>query len=675
MNFLNGLNPEQRACVETLRGPLLLLAGAGTGKTRVITVRIANLVAHGVPPDRIVALTFTNKAAREMAERVNQICPRAKNKLWVGTFHSFCLNLLRKHHRHIDLPARFSIAGTSDQLELIRKGLEEKSWSGVFRPESMLYAISYAKNQLCSPEEVAEGKGLPDSCEYDPLAIATVYELYERQLKLHQCIDFDDCIYKVVHLLNDNLELKKTIASSFDHFLVDEFQDTNLSQLKVVELLCNDHRNICVVGDDDQSIYSWRGADSQVLLKFESVFPEAKLIKLEQNYRCTNVILNAANHVIKNNTQRKDKVLWSASKATNEILLSVRDDEIDEARWIASRCLSFMGRDYNPKDIAILYRANAQGRALEVALREANINYRVFGGQSLFERREIKDVLAYLKLVANQNERLGFWRILNTPQRGLGLKSAEKIAQLANDFRSSPFKILTHPDTPVRIQEAGAPLVEAVQKLASTPLNTPEDVSALIKNIIWTFRFESHLRETSSSPQIADRRIDIIRRMPDWIGELARKLFPDGERINLNDICDALALNDVEKKEDDQANYVSLMTVHSAKGLEFPIVFVCGLEEGILPHRNSLDFTDSINEERRLFYVAITRAKEHLILSHAVERGTGHRKNDGKPSRFLKELPEQGIIKADHIEEKVSESEKRKRTLNRISNLRASLKS
>jgi DNA helicase-2/ATP-dependent DNA helicase PcrA len=673
---LNQLNPEQRHCVSSIQGPLLLLAGAGTGKTKVITSRIANMIAHGIAPQKIVALTFTNKAAREMQERIQHLIgPKAKH-LTVGTFHSFCLKILREFHYEASLDKRFAIAGSSDQLNLVRKALEEKGWSGAFRAETLQQAISFAKNQLWDAETLLENYSQNFSSNYDPAIAAEVYKLYERQLKLNRVIDFDDCIYKVVNLLRTNSQVKTTLEERYQYLSVDEFQDTNLAQLKVIEALAAKHQNVCVVGDDDQSIYSWRGAMAEVLIRYEEIFPTRKLIKLEQNYRCTTTILEAANKVIKNNSQRKDKALWTKKEKTSPINLFFRLSEADEAHAVAERCMGLLGRGYKPSDICVLYRANSQNKALEFSMREFQLSYKVFGGQSFFENKEVKDVLAYLRLIVNHSDRLSFWRVINYPNRGLGLKTLEKIEAIALEKKISPFAVLQkfRDQLPERVRATAEEFVANIEKFKLNSIASGAQLSGVVSQIIRDFHLRSAIKVGTQNEKSADKKLDALLRLPDWIGNLADRILAREEELDLYNLLDSLTLDD-RKDEDKDTNrdYISLMTIHAAKGLEFPVVFVVGLEEDLFPHKNSTTTPQGLAEERRLFYVALTRAKELLFLSHCMEKSQGPQKVVVKRSRFLDELPLETLDLSETVKTPVSVEEKRERTLSRLSKLRSEI--
>ncbi len=671
---LESLNPAQRQCVETLSGPIMLLAGAGTGKTRVITYRIANLLKNGVDPKSIVALTFTNKAAREMKERVTALAPTQAKELTVSTFHSFCLSLLRKNPEASGLGKRFSILSAGDQLDLVKRSVAERAAAGQWRAESVQAAISHCKNQLWSSDDIAQFGNIDQLQGVDPLALAEIFAVYERQLRLHQSIDFDDCIYRTHILLSNHVGIRAGITGQLVHMLVDEFQDTNFSQLAIVQSLCEERRNICVVGDDDQSIYSWRGAMAEVLIKFEEIFPERSLIKLEQNYRCTNIILNAANAVIKNNRNRKAKVLWSESQLTHPIILAKKKNEIEEARWIAQRSLSLLGKGYKPSDIAVLYRANALCKNIEIALREVNIHYKVYGGQSLFERKEVKDVLAYLRLIADHDHRIAFLRVVNIPSRGIGLKTLERLEEIASTHGGSLFANLSRLDLTGKTLSQITLFSDLVTKLHHHKPTNKDTFKDYVKEVIASFRLETEARSSASTSEIGDRRVEFLKRLPEWLANFAERIFPDWEGFDLLELIDQLTLNESDSKDErNLENSVSLMTVHAAKGLEFRCVFVCGVEDGIFPHRNSVESPKGVDEERRLFYVALTRAKHHLHLSYCKERQNLGGSMSAKASRFIEEMPKEGLSLESDVDADIPVEQKRERTRERLSKLRQSL--
>ncbi len=670
------LNPPQRDAASSIQGPLVLLAGAGTGKTRVITYRIANLLHNRIAPEAIVAVTFTNKAAREMRERVSALVGSRAKSLFIGTFHSYCLNILRRFHRQAGLPPRFSIIAASDQVDLVQRCLDERGWASRLRAYDVHARISRAKNMLVSPEDLANGTGqLHDE---DPSTLSELYAMYQRQLQLNHAIDFDDCIYRAVQLLRSESDVRETLHQEVSHILVDEYQDTNLAQLELLRLVTGPKNNICVVGDDDQSIYSWRGALAQNIDRFEELFPGSRLIRLEQNYRCTTLILDAANQVIRNNPKRKEKTLWSKNDSSDLITVVDFDEEVDEARWIARRCLAYQGKGYKASDIGILYRSNAQAKALEVAMLEHRLRYRVFGGQSFFERVEIKDFLSYLRVIDDPSDLMAFWRIVNTPSRGLGLKSLEKLAAAAAAAKSTPFAALSSSahEMPGKARATCQGFVLDIQRMQLKKISAPSDLADLARDIIKSFRLEEHYRQKSATAQAASAKVDSLRRIPNWLQDIGSQIVDDGKKLSLSAVIDTLSLNDAPTKEEkDLGDTISLMTIHAAKGLEFSCVFLAGAEEGNIPHRNSLLDDRGVEEERRLFYVALTRAKAHMNISYCRERRSGPAAEPREPSRFISEMPDSILNRNDAAVELRRDVEAAKeQTLNKLGQLRTMIR-
>jgi len=681
---LDSLNPEQRRGVTHYQGPTMILAGAGTGKTRVITCRIAYMLDSGVSPENIAAMTFTNKAAREMKERIRPLVgtTRAK-KLSISTFHSFCLNIMRTSPAKVGLEKGFTLIGAGDQLDLVRRAFDEKGWGGLYQADEILAQIGACKNWLLSPDDLREGK-LPRGTQIDdPTLLAVCYELYERQLKLNRAIDFDDCIGKLIHALQTNDDFRIKISDKFQYVLVDEFQDTNFAQFELLKSLTKDHRNVCVVGDDDQSIYSWRGAMYETLENFQKFFDGTKVIKLEQNYRCTNIILNAANTVIKNNIRRMDKTLWSASESNSPIELVPHEDAVEEARWMAQRIISFLGQGRKPQEIAILYRANAQAKLIELALREAGISYRTFGGQSFFERKEVKDFMGYLRLIASPHDHLALWRVINTPPRGIGLKTQEWVEQQSRMGSKSPYQVIQ--DLPESDQDRASSslrdFMQRMETLRSSIIKSPEDLEKLGEEVLREFRLIEFIKDSAKNLMVRQAKLENLRSLPKWLKKSGEDMLADEGVIDSSRLLDRLTLQDsVYEKSDDgenAANYVTLMTIHASKGLEFPLVFLPGLEDGLLPHKNSTANFETIAEERRLFYVAMTRAKERLFMTYAHFRQTGFQKEVRSPSRFLNELPQSGLLSAslaDVLEKKATnENERKTKTLSKLSAIKESL--
>ncbi len=674
---LTSLNSEQYAAATSIDGPLMVLAGAGTGKTRVITYRIAYMLNCGIQPEQIVALSFTNKASKEMTERVKELVGARAKKVWLGTFHSFCLSILRRFPAEAGLSPRFSIADMGDQVDLVRKALEENKWNGLYQAEQLHSQISAAKNNLLSPEDIANGSHhIPDTTDISVLA--AVYNLYERQLLLNRVIDFDDCIYKTVRLLKNNPLIQERLEKEYQYLMVDEFQDTNSAQLAIMEMIGGRHKNVCVVGDDDQSIYSWRGAMYEILEKFEETFSGTKMIKLEQNYRCSNVILSAANKVITNNTRRKDKVLWSESKENSPIEILNCEDDGKESAFVTEKCLSLMGAGSAPKDIAVLYRANNLARHIELGLKEARIPYKTYGGQSFFERKEVKDFISYLRLVLNPSDHMALWRIINTPNRGIGLKTLEKIEEYAHKLKKPPSTVLTDPELLATVRtDAVQGFADLIESYRAMPLNSAADAEELCRKILKTSGMENEIRAKSDNAAVRERKLENLRGLPNWISTIVGDHIANHGYVDYQALLDSLSL-DNDKKEDQKGekNHVSLMTIHAAKGLEFLHVFVVGVEEDILPHKNSVAIPASVCEERRLFYVALTRAKINVYLSWCLERKVANQKLYKRPSRFIEELPKETYLAGQELQRaKATTTEGRKeKTVARLGQLRALLK-
>ena len=678
---LSSLNPQQYEAVVQYHGPTLILAGAGTGKTAAITHRIAYMLQCGVEPTSIAAMTFTNKAAREMRERLMGLAGKRAAKVTLGTFHSFCLKRLRENYQAAGLARSFSLVSAAEQVDLVRRALEERNWHSMYNSGVVHATISAAKNELLEPEEVINTESFKYTAQIEREVLAEVYALYERQLKLNHAIDFDDCIFKLVKLLNNEEEALKKMRASFHYLLVDEFQDTNLAQFAVLEKLAEEHKNICVVGDDDQSIYSWRGAVPYILERFEQTFDSAKIIYLEQNYRCTNVILGAANRLIQNNPTRKDKKLWSKSQDQIPINLVAHKTEKVEAEWVAETCLTLLGRGSQPKDIAVLYRANTQAKHIELAMREMNVAYKTYGGQSFFERKEIKDFLAYLRLIADENDAMAFWRVINTPNRGMGLKTLERIEAVATEMKKSPYWVLANNKAELlgRAATSGQEFVAKVQSFSGRKVTTLEEFEMFTREIIKEFKLADDIRQKTKNELSKRNKLDTLNNLPNYLKYSAeRQLEGDKDQIDFKDLVDKLSLNESEEysAEQEKPNCVSLMTVHAAKGLEFASVFSVGLEEDLFPHKNSLTTVIGLEEERRLFYVALTRAKKNLFLSHTLERSSAYHREFRKPSRFLKELGD--CLDAELQEDLAKSAEERKeerktQTLQKLGSLKERL--
>lgn len=628
-----GLNPQQAEAVINTEGPMLIMAGAGSGKTKVLTCRVANLLQKGVRPYRILAITFTNKAAAEMRERVNNMSGPAAKDVWLFTFHAFCARFLRME---IDkLPGyggNFAIYDTADSQNLIKQILKEMNLDDKrFQPSGILSRISNAKNALQDAAAFARQAG-----DFYEQKVADIYSRYEQKLQLNNALDFDDLLMLSIKLLQENKEVREKYQDRFDYLLVDEYQDTNHAQYLLTKFLAAKHRNICVVGDADQSIYGWRGADIQNILDFEKDYPDAKVIKLEQNYRSTQIILDAANAVIENNTGRKPKNLWTENKSGADIIYFQAVDERDEARFVIEQ-LQNLQRTENKKlgDMAILYRTNTQSRIFEEMLIKSGISYNMVGGLKFYERKEIKDIIAYLRVIFNPADSLSLLRIINVPKRGIGDASLAKIQAYAAANNVSLFEAVSNA---AAIDGLSSRFVSKLDDLAGIifelmNLANEAQVEDLIDRVLRDTGYLEEL-ENERTPQ-AQSRIDNLHELI----SVAQEFAASEEENNLENFLAHVALvsdiDDTELGED----AITLMTLHSSKGLEFPVVFLVGMEEGLFPHARTLMDETEIEEERRLCYVGITRAKEKLFLSSTKMRTIYGNTVTYPPSRFLQEIP------------------------------------
>lgn len=628
-----GLNPQQAEAVINTEGPMLIMAGAGSGKTKVLTCRVANLLQKGVRPYRILAITFTNKAAAEMRERVNNMSGPAAKDVWLFTFHAFCARFLRME---IDkLPGyggNFAIYDTADSQNLIKQILKEMNLDDKrFQPSGILSRISNAKNALQDAAAFARQAG-----DFYEQKVADIYSRYEQKLQLNNALDFDDLLMLSIKLLQENKEVREKYQDRFDYLLVDEYQDTNHAQYLLTKFLAAKHRNICVVGDADQSIYGWRGADIQNILDFEKDYPDAKVIKLEQNYRSTQIILDAANAVIENNTGRKPKNLWTENKSGADIIYFQAVDERDEARFVIEQ-LQNLQRTENKKlgDMAILYRTNTQSRIFEEMLIKSGISYNMVGGLKFYERKEIKDIIAYLRVIFNPADSLSLLRIINVPKRGIGDASLSKIQAYAAANNVSLFEAVSNA---AAIDGLSSRFVSKLDDLAGIifelmNLAGEAPVEDLIDRVLRDTGYLEEL-ENERTPQ-AQSRIDNLHELI----SVAQEFAASEEENNLENFLAHVALvsdiDDTELGED----AITLMTLHSSKGLEFPVVFLVGMEEGLFPHARTLMDETEIEEERRLCYVGITRAKEKLFLSSTKMRTIYGNTVTYPPSRFLQEIP------------------------------------
>lgn len=631
-----GLNDMQERACEHVDGPLLILAGAGSGKTRVITHRVAYLMEHeGVNPLNILAITFTNKAAREMRERVDLIVGDGADRVWVSTFHSLCVRILRRYADKIGYGKNFDIYDSDDQKSTVKSILKDFQIDPKRYPEKMFMAeISKAKEKYLSPDEFAK-KNVAD---YAGTKAAEVYTEYQSRLKKNNAMDFDDLIYKTVELFEHNPDVLDTYQNRFRYIMVDEYQDTNHIQFLLVKMLARKYRNLCVVGDDDQSIYKFRGANITNILNFEKEYEDAKVIKLEQNYRSCGNILAAANAVIQHNAGRKDKALWTDKDAGEKISFEQCDSEYAEGDMVASRIKTLVRQGVDYRDIAILYRTNAQSRVLGEKMVYANIPYRVYGGTNFYARKEIKDVLAYLKVINNSTDNLYFRRVVNVPKRGIGEASLSKVESFADAYGLSMMDAAARADEiPGMAAKTSAKIRQFAELITSfrDMLADGESLDSVYDRILEDTGYESEL--------IAEHTEEAMTRLEN-IDELRNKVVEfteDNEEAGLSEFLEEIALvSDLDAMSEDD-NQVKLMTLHSAKGLEFPYVFICGMEDRVFPSGMALnsDDPDALEEERRLCYVGITRAMKKLYLSAAKERMMHGNRVYSDVSRFIREIP------------------------------------
>ncbi len=650
------LNPPQLDAVNTLRGPLLVLAGAGTGKTRVVTFRIANLIRTGTKPDRILAVTFTNKAAREMQERIGERLKQPRKKRrgdpprpvpLVGTFHSICVRILKRHARHLGYPEHFAIYDRSDQESVARGVLRElKIQEAMLSPTDFLGIIGRWKNASVKPGD-SFSLALSDK---EHLAAAG-YLRYQRALKLSGAFDFDDLLLCTESLLLESEIVRRAEAGNFDHILVDEYQDTNGSQYRIIRALAQDHRNLCVVGDDDQSIYGWRGAEVKHILNFKTDWPEARVVRLEDNYRSTDAIITAANLLIAFNRQRHGKVLRAARSNGAPPRVWTLNDETEEARRIAEEIAQRLSdKRSQPSDFAILFRTNEQPRIFETELRRAKVPYVLTGSQSFFDRKEVRDLLSYLRWIATPDDEVSLLRIINTPPRGIGASSVEKLLAAAVGRGKPLWSIVDDPTVLAAVTETARRGVQNLRTLHvkyRDRFNANDGLADIVRDLIDELRYEDDVSRLYPDPIECEARLESIEELVNAVAEFEQAA--DEADATIEKFLEEITLGGREfgaPKEKEQArNAVALMTLHSAKGLEFPIVYMVGLEEGILPHKRSIgDSDDAIDEERRLCYVGVTRAEEELTLSMANTRFKWGKPRPTFPSRFLYELTGQ----ADH---------------------------
>ena len=641
--LLAGLNPKQKEAVLHTEGPLLIMAGAGSGKTRVLTHRIAYLIEEkNINPWNILAITFTNKAAREMKERVNGILGQGGEDVWVSTFHSMCVRILRRDVDAIGYDRNFTILDGSDQLTLMKRILKDLNIDPKkYDPRSILGSISNAKNELLTPETYAERQG-----SFFEEIVARCYEAYQKALRNNQSMDFDDLIMNTIRLFEENENVLTYYQNKFHYLHVDEYQDTNHAQYTLVNMLAARFRNLCVVGDADQSIYGWRGADMQNILDFEKDYNDAVVILLEQNYRSTKSILGAANQVIKNNSNRRDKNLWTDNQAGDQITYYRADSERDEAQFIVSRIkeeIQANNRSYN--DFAVLYRTNAQSRVIEDTLVKSNVPYTMVGGHKFYDRKEIKDIIAYLNIINNPRDGVSFERIINTPKRGIGAASVEKLRNFAQMHDWSMVEAAQNVDLANisgkagrMIGEFGAMITQFQEMIAYLP------VTDLVDQVLERTGYLDELKNQRTLE--AESRLENLEEFRSVTQEFDKRNAAQTEEdaeapeeklaVFLNDLA---LVSDLDDYQEESAQ-VTLMTLHAAKGLEFPIVFLIGMEEKIFPLSRSLMEESELEEERRLAYVGITRAEESLYLTNAFSRTLYGKTQYNQPSRFVAEIDE-----------------------------------
>ena len=630
--ILEGLNDKQYEAVINTEGPCLVIAGAGSGKTKVLTHKIAYLIQEKkVLPWNILAITFTNKAANEMKERIAGLVGDAAKDMWIGTFHSICVRILRKFIDRIGFNSSFIIFDTSDQKSLVKRCLKELDIDDkILGDKTCLYEISNAKNEMLEPDNYrAKVHG-----DFKREKIANVYELYQKKLKENNAIDFDDIINFTIKILLENPDVLEYYTNKFKYILVDEYQDTNKSQFTLVTMLASKHGNITAVGDNDQGIYSFRGADITNILNFEKDFPGTKIIKLEQNYRCTGSILNIANEVIKNNEVKYEKKLWTENEEGELPKVYCSDNEYDEGRYIVEQIEHLRRQEkYKYSDFAVLYRMNTQSRAIEDILRREMVPYKIVGGLKFYERKEIKDIISYLRLVQNPADNISLNRIINEPKRGIGRTSLETVEQTAGQFNTSMYEVIKNANNYGlnRVYTNSREFVNCIEEFIAQKNNLK--ISELIQKILKDTGYLKTLEDENT-----DETKNRIANLEEFLN-VAIEFEEESAENTLNEFLEGITLSSDLDNIEETDESVTLMTLHSAKGLEFPVVFLVGMEEGVFPGYKSIGEDKEIEEERRLCYVGITRAKERLFLTRSKQRTTFGSTTYNQPSRFLKEIP------------------------------------
>ncbi|MBE6081540.1 DNA helicase PcrA [Acidilutibacter cellobiosedens] len=649
MDYLQGLNEKQKEGVLHTEGPLLILAGAGSGKTRVITHKIAYLIEEKrVFPSNILAITFTNKAAKEMKERVEGLLKGRVEDIWMGTFHSMCVRILRREIESIGYKRNFSIYDSLDQKTLVKECITEKNLNKeTFQEKPIINIISSLKDDMIDPDDYIN----ENYKDYYRRNVGEIYGLYEEKLKKNNALDFDDLILKTVFLLKSDERIREKYQSKFEYIFVDEYQDTNKSQYELIKYLSGKHGNICVVGDEDQSVYGWRGADIRNILNFERDFKGAEVIKLEQNYRSTGNILDVANSIIKNNTERKGKKLWTAKERGQYATLKINFDEKEEANFVTQKVIDLIEEGkYKYGDFVILYRTNAQSRSFEETFIRNNIPYKIVGGLKFYDRKEVKDLIAYLRLIQNPLDDISLRRIINVPKRGIGASTLGKIEKYTSQTGESIYGALLDLDKIQGLSGRARNVIKSFTAMINKFLAMKEimGVRDFIEEVVYSTGYIKELEEENSVE--SQSRIENLK---EFIS-VAVDFETNYEGGTLEDfLANVSLLSDVDKT-DERKDVVTMMTVHGAKGLEFPVVFLVGMEEGLFPISRALDSIHDMEEERRLCYVAVTRAEELLYISYANLRTIYGNTTYSLPSRFLKEIPDDmlKICKNDQRKEK-----------------------
>ena len=634
LDILEGLNDEQKEAVLAVEGPCLVIAGAGSGKTKVLTHKIAYLMHNvGVKPWNILAITFTNKAANEMKERVEKLVGEVAKDMWIGTFHSICVRILRRYIDRIGFTSSFVIFDTSDQRTIVKQCIKQLELDDkIFTDRSVLSEISNAKNEMLEPADYA----LRANGEYRKETIAEVYKMYQKKLKDNNAVDFDDIINYTIKILSENPDVLEYYSNKFEYVLVDEYQDTNKAQFTLVSMLAARFGNITAVGDNNQGIYSFRGADITNILNFERDFPGTKIIKLEQNYRCTQNILDAANAVIKNNESKYEKNLWTQNNKGDLPYVFRGDTEYDEANFIVEQIRRLKREEYlDYNDFTVLYRMNSQSRSIEDILRREDIPYKIVGGLKFYERKEIKDIIAYLRLIENTADNLSLQRIINEPKRGIGKTSLDNIEAVANQNDISMYEVIKRADAfgLNRVYVNSRNFINQIEELRSK--KDTLIISELIKETLRITGYSKALELEDTTE--AENRLENLDEFLTVAIEFEEELADN----TLADFLEGITLSSDIDNTDETEDSVTLMTLHSAKGLEFPVVFLVGMEEGIFPGYKSIGEQKELEEERRLCYVGITRAKQHLFLTCARQRTIFGSTSCNQVSRFVKEIPEE----------------------------------